>query len=304
VAQLVNLGSLCIDNVYGVNAIARPGETLTAQSYRRFMGGKGLNQSLAAAAAGVATMHVGCVGTDGDELVATLARAGVDTHAIRRHESLPSGHAVIQVDTTGANAIVIVGGANRGLQPADFEVALSAVDANGWLLLQNEINDLDHVLAAARTRNVRVAFNVAPADTRVSGYDLGGVDLLIVNEIEAAALSGAARPEDALDTLTRRQPKQHVVVTCGEHGLHYGLGAQRLSMPAFRVAAVDATAAGDAFIGYLMAGLIEGRPVAAALTAGSAAGALAVTRAGAADSIPTAAEVARMLNHTGGEIAR
>lgn len=295
VAQLVNLGSLCIDNVYRVGAITRAGETAAASSHARFMGGKGLNQSLAAARAGVATAHVGCVGADGEELVAVLDAAGVDVSAIRRTPNAPSGHAVIQVDASGRNAIVIVGGANRLIETADVDVALDLVEPGGWLLLQNEINDVPAVLASAAARGARVVLNVAPVDGREAGYDLSSVAILIVNDIEAAALSGEREPEGALAALTARHPSQHVVLTRGELGLLYGRGAERMSLQAFEVAAVDATGAGDAFIGYFLSRLIAGASMKDALTTGSAAGALAVTVAGAATSIPCAADVRAFL---------
>lgn len=294
-AQLVNLGSLCIDNVYRVDAITRAGETSAASSYARFMGGKGLNQSLAAARAGVATAHVGCVGADGEELVAVLAAAGVDVRGIRRTARAPSGHAVIQVDASGSNAIVIVGGANGLIEIADIDAALDLVEPDGWLLLQNEINDVPAVLAAAAARRARVVLNVAPVDGREAAYDLSSVGVLIVNEIEGAALSGEREPQGAVAALTARYPTQHVVLTCGEHGLLYGRGAERICLEAFKVPAVDATGAGDAFIGYFLAQLIAGASIHDALMMGSAAGALAVTVAGAATSIPRAVDVRAFL---------
>lgn len=290
-AQLVNLGSLCIDNVYSVERITRAGETVAAKGYARFMGGKGLNQSLAAALAGVDTAHFGCVGDDGRELVATLARARVDTRGIRFTSAAASGHAVIQVDDAGENAIVITGGSNRLIEASDIDLALACVADGGWLLLQNEINDLPRVLAAAKRARIHVAFNVAPVDGRERDYDLSGVALLVVNEIEACALAQATTPALALDVLTAAHPQARVVVTFGEQGLHYGCGEERIRLPAFVVETLDGTGAGDAFIGYLLAALIEGASIRDALTLGSAAGALAATRHGAASSIPNRTEV-------------
>jgi ribokinase len=293
--ELVNLGSLCIDNVYGVPSIARAGETLSAISQARFAGGKGLNQSLAAARAGCRVAHVGCIGDDGGLLLEALREGPVDTSGVRRVEGVPSGHAVLQVDPAGRNAIVIVGGANRCVAEVDLDRAFSLLAPGGWLLLQNEINDLERVLARARDRNVRVAMNVAPADGRESGYDLGAMSLLIVNGLEAEALSGEATPARAVDVLTSRQPELDVVLTRGHEGLVWGRGRERLSLGAFRVDAVDETAAGDAFTGFLLAAWIRGMARLDALVYASAAGALAVTRAGAAPSIPTAAAVDRFV---------
>ena len=288
--KLVNLGSLCVDNVYRVANITGPGETVASVSHEVFPGGKGLNQSIAAARAGAAVEHFGCIGSDGLWLREALLAEGVGVVGLRVVDT-PSGHAVIQVNDVGENAIVIAGGANRVLTHDDVGGALDRVDAGDWLLLQNEINDLDAVLGAAYERGCRVAFNVAPVDGREQGYDLEGVALLIVNEIEAAALAGTDDRHAAVRALHGRYPEAEIVLTVGREGLtHQGPGGG-LDMPAFAADAVDETAAGDAFIGYLMAGLIAGEPMAAALRLGAAAGALAVTKAGAASSIPRREDV-------------
>ena len=292
--KLVNLGSLCIDNVYRVANITGAGETVASASHEVFPGGKGLNQSIAAARAGADVAHVGCIGQDGLWLRQTLASEGVDVAGIRVVQA-PSGHAVIQVNNAGENAIVIAGGANRALNADDVAAAMERVEPGDWLLLQNEINDLEDVLQAASEHQCQLAFNVAPVDGREQGYDLSGVALLIVNEIEAAALAGTADQSVALRILRRRYPDTDVVLTAGRDGLiHMGPSGGSV-LGAYSVAAVDETAAGDAFIGYLMTALIAGEQMPDALTLASAAGALAVTKAGAASSIPLLADVAALV---------
>ena len=288
--KLVNLGSLCIDNVYRVAGIAGSGETVASRSHAVFAGGKGLNQSIAAARGGASVMHVGGVGADGDWLRETLAAEGVDVSGVRIVDGA-SGHAVIQVNDAGENAIVIAGGANRALTLADIERALAEVGDGDWLLLQNEINDIELVLQRADESGCRLAFNVAPVDGREAGYDLGGVALLIVNEIEAAALAGEGEPQAALAVLTERYASADVVLTLGSEGLMHAKAGAVTTVPAYPANAVDETAAGDAFIGFLMASLLAGETMPQALRAGSAAGALAVSKAGAASSIPTLADV-------------
>jgi len=298
---LINLGSLCVDNVYRVPHLSGAGETVASLSHRVFPGGKGLNQSLAAARAGASVRHVGCVGQDGDMLLDVLRAAGVDITDVRKLAGTASGHAVIQVDDAGVNAIVIAGGANHCIDEDDVGRALAGLNPDDWLLLQNEINDLDRVLCRARDVDVRVALNLAPADGREVDYDLSGVDLLIVNELEAAALSGGRLlpPEGALDALGSRCPNGSVVLTLGNEGLWYRLpGRPPERMAAFPVRTVDETAAGDAFTGYLLAGLLAGSSVEAALENGCAAGALAVTREGAASAIPHATEVRELVRET------
>ncbi len=302
-ARLVNLGSLCIDHVYRVPNLTGSGETVSSTSHSVFPGGKGLNQSLAAARAGADVRHCGCVGADGSFLVDLLCDNGVNVDAVRVDAGAVSGHAMIQVNDRGENAIVIAGGTNRTLTSVDFDAAFADLGEADWLLLQHEINNLEAVLARAESAGVRVAFNVAPVDGRELDYDLSGVALLIVNEIEGAALARlpADTPsEQLLDALARALPSTTVVLTLGADGLEYAEpGGGRGSIPAFEVEVVDETAAGDAFIGYLMAGLLDGVGLTDALRHGSAAGALAVTVAGAASSIPHRAAVDTLLQRSG-----
>ena len=291
--KLVNLGSLCIDNVYSVPNIAASGETVASLEYAIYAGGKGLNQSLAAARAGAQVVHVGCVGSDGRWLKQELSKSGVDVAAVRETDS-PSGHAVIQVNPSGENAIVISPGANRTLNDTDIDTAFSLCEADDWLLLQNEINKMEDIFDRS-SKSPKLALNLAPVDERIRRYDLTAVDLLIVNEVEAQALSGETGVEDAFEALCARYPSCDVVVTLGRDGLRYGKGAERIVFGAFAVEAVDETGAGDAFVGYLMAAVLEGQRMRDALIAGSAAGALAATRAGAASSIPDREAVAFLI---------
>ena len=290
--KLVNLGSLCIDFVYQVPQLAGAGETIASTGRELFCGGKGLNQSLAAARAGATVRHFGAVGEDGDMLVAALSEAGVNTAGVLRMAE-SSGHAVIQVDIEGQNSIVISGGTNRKLPESHLRNAVDALAEGDWLLLQNEINDLELVIALAAERGARIALNLAPPDARIHNYPIERLALLIVNEAEANALAGTDSPSAAFDALIARFPGVSLLLTMGRDGLllyDHGQG-QRLQAGTYAVEAVDETAAGDAFVGYLMAGLVAGESVGAAAQSASAAGALAVTRAGAAPSIPSFEEV-------------
>jgi ribokinase len=299
VPKIVNLGSLCFDRVYHVPAMVRTGETLRATAVDLFPGGKGLNQSLAARRAGAAVQHVGCVGADGEPLRALLQEAGVDVTHLRLQEDIPTAHAVIQLTANGDNAIVIVGGSNLAIRPADIDVALASLGEGDWLLLQNEINDLETVLQRAHAQGAQVCMNLAPYSTAADAYPLGYVALLIVNENEAHGLTGEEDPERALAALRRRCPATTVVVTLGEAGLIHDAGEGIVRVPPFVVHTVDGTGAGDAFIGYLLASLQLGASLPRALVLGSAAGALAASRAGAATSIPTRTEVETLVARAG-----
>jgi ribokinase len=295
-SKLVNVGSLCIDLVYGVPAIVAAGETIAAGERQLFAGGKGLNQSVAAARAGASVCHFGAVGEDGAMLLDVLRREGVDISGVAQLDG-PSGHAVIQVDAAGQNAIVISGGTNRRLSPAHVDQAMACIEPGDWVLLQNEINDVDVVMKKAAEAGAYVAFNVAPPDERIHHYPIELLRLLVVNGHEAMALAQQPTADEALDVLTARCPDTDIVLTRGRHGLLCRDAAQNrlLSMQAFTVDAVDETAAGDAFVGYLMAGLVAGLPIAATLARASAAGALAVTKEGAAPSVPAAEAVDALL---------
>ena len=295
-AKLLNLGSLCIDFVYGVPTLAGAGETIASTDRQVFAGGKGLNQSLAAALAGARVMHFGAVGDDGDMLLDVLQSQDVDVEGVLRLPG-PSGHAVIQVDDAGQNAIVISGGSNRSLPGSLLDTMLGALEAGDWVLLQNEINDVGVAMQAAADAGAHVAFNLAPPDERIHDYPIEALSLLIVNEPEACALAQTAESAQAYDALVERYPGVSIVLTMGRDGLRFydAASQKRHQMGAYTVQPVDETAAGDAFVGYLMANLVDGASIAEALPKASAAGALAVTREGAAPSIPSAAAVADMV---------
>lgn len=308
--------------MYRVPHLVRPGETLASASLVTVLGGKGANQSVALARAGASVRHVGRIGTADAALLDTLVAAGVDCARVERVDG-SSGHAIIQVDAAGENAIVLHGGANRGFDAVALEAALGDAREGDWLLVQNECDALEAAFGIARTRGLRVAFNPAPMDAGVAALELGSLDLLVVNETEALELAAAlgvaagdapadAPAEGALDgagdgagdapadgaggdgavaALARRLPDVPLVVTLGARGAVLVAGGRRTVVPAPSVDVVDTTGAGDTFVGYLLAGLVAGAVPAAALARAVAAGSLATTRAGATPSIPTAADV-------------
>ena len=295
-AKLVNVGSLCIDLVYPVPSIVKAGETLASGARQVFPGGKGLNQSIAAARAGAEVKHFGAVGEDGDMLLEQLQQEGVDTTGVQRLTG-PSGQAIIQVDAQGQNAIVISGGSNRQLSTELIKQAVAQLQPGDWVLLQNEVNDVGQIMAQAAETGANIAFNVAPPDERIFEYPIELLKLLVVNEPEAMALARQDTPQAAFASLLARYPQTHVVLTRGKDGLmcYDADTRQQHEMGTFEVTPVDETAAGDAFVGYLLAALVDGKPLLDAMPMASAAGALAVTAAGAAPSIPSADAVAALL---------
>jgi len=284
---IVNFGSLNIDDVYTVDHIVRPGETLAAQAYTLFPGGKGNNQSIALGRAGAQAAHVGKVGADGLGLLTLLDQAGVDTSRILRSEG-PTGRAIIQVDAQGQNSIVLFPGANKQLTESDLRTALDACRPEDIVLTQNEISGVSFLLAEAARRGLKTAFNPAPMGPEVLGYPLDDLGLLVVNETEAEALAGRpGTPDQLLDALAGRYPRTEVILTLGGDGVVYRSSAEgTIRVPGQRVKVVDTTAAGDTFLGFYLAARQKGLTVRQALEAGNRAAALAVTRPGAASSIP------------------
>ncbi len=283
-AKILNIGSLNLDYVYAVPHFVAAGETLLATRRDVFAGGKGLNQTVAAARAGAQVFHGGAVGADGDMLLDLLRDAGADVSAVSRVD-VPTGHAIIEVNPQGENSIIILGGANRAVSPETVEAALAKVDAGDILLLQNEINGLDAIIRRAAEKGLRILFNPAPMEAAVKELPLHLLDTLIVNEGEGRALGGD------MDALRAAYPRQKILLTQGSRGATLWTGSERLFQPAFPVKAVDTTAAGDCFLGYYAAALAENLPYADALRLASAASALAVQKQGAAPSIPIRREV-------------
>ncbi len=287
---IVNLGSLNVDRVFRVAHIARPGETIAAESLRLFAGGKGANQSVALARAGAQVVHVGCIGSDGDWLTEKLAGEGVEvTHVATAANS--TGQAIIQVDHAGENAILLSPGANHDVSPAAIDRALDEAAPRSWLLTQNETSGVEHAIRAAHARGLRVALNPAPFNEQVREYPLELVHLLCVNATEGSGLAGETSPDRILVALTARLPHCEILLTLGADGAIYRRSEFELRQSAPRVEVVDTTAAGDTLLGYFLAGRAAGVDPETCLKLAIRAAALCVTRSGAMDSIPRREEV-------------
>ena len=285
---ILNFGSVNIDHVYTVPHFVRPGETLASTRYAIFSGGKGFNQSTALARAGAKVAHAGMIGADGVWLKESLAADGADiTHLAIGDE--PTGHAIIQVDASGQNCIIIFGGANRAITAAYAKEVIAHFGKGDTLLLQNEISAIPEIIHAASERGLSIAFNPAPMGQEVRDYPLDLVDLFIVNEVEAAQLAGVAAetaPDVVLNALRAKFPLAGVVLTLGASGSVADIGGERVAVAARRVKAVDTTAAGDTYIGYFLAARQRGLSLREAMEKATEAAAICVTRAGAAPSIP------------------
>ncbi|HEY7202566.1 MAG TPA: ribokinase [Candidatus Dormibacteraeota bacterium] len=303
-APLVVLGSLNVDLVARVPALPAPGETALGRRLETFTGGKGANQAIAAARLGGRVAMVGRVGRDagGDALLAQLARDGVDAAGVARDDREPTGTALIMVDDAGENLIAVTAGANGGVGAPDVDRALAEAGADGLLVLQLEVppEAVARAVALASRGGVRVVLNAAPA-AALDPALLRGLEALVVNESEAAALLGRALPGPEAARELQAAGARLAVVTLGAAGAALCDASGPQSVEPFAVTAVDTTAAGDAFVGARAVGLAAGRPAPEAARLASAAGAAAATRAGAQASLPTAADLVRLFGVTAPE---
>lgn len=288
--RILNFGSLNIDYVYAVDHMVHGGETMASHGLQVFPGGKGLNQSIAAARAGLPVFHAGLVGEDGTLLLDTLRADGIDTRFVG---TVPgrSGHTIIQVDENAQNAILLYGGANRAVTPEYADTVLAHFSAGDVLLMQNEVSAGPHILRRAAEKGLAVWFNPSPMDEGALACDLSLVSVFLLNEIEGEQLTGTADPAEILDRMTAKYPKAGVVLTLGSAGAWYAQGQLRAFCPAEKVSAVDTTAAGDTFTGYFLRGMLDGRAPADALRLAAKAASIAVSRPGASPSIPRLCEV-------------
>ncbi|MGV9378277.1 ribokinase [Nonomuraea sp. NPDC003707] len=284
-------GSANMDLVAYVSEAPKRGETVTGHRFRTVPGGKGANQAIAAARVGAHVAFLGAVGDDGfgAEMRATLAEAGIDVRGLREVPG-PSGIAHIVVDDEGGNSIIVVPGANGTIAGPSGE-DLAAIARSDALLLQLEL-PMEAVVAAAQAAQVSgVHVYLTPAPARPLPDELlDAVTTIVPNEHEAAAITGAAGPDAALDALLERV--EEALITLGSEGALYGSrSGERLRVPAVKVEAVDTTAAGDTFVGAFAVARSEGMSVADALGFASTAAALSVQREGASTSMPTRHEI-------------
>ena len=288
--KIVNFGSLNIDRVYQVEHLVRPGETITSKNYQEFAGGKGLNQSIALARSGADVCHAGKIGPDGSFLVDVLAKSGVDVSLVFTGNG-QTGHAIIQVDDQGENSIVLFAGENRTLTTDEVRTVTDQLERGDYLLLQNEINSIQEIIKMGSAKGLNIVFNPAPITPDIRTLPLDQIKWLIVNEVEGQAIAEKSDPVHIMDEITARYPDLSLVLTLGSSGVHYADSQNRYFVPAEEIEPLDTTAAGDTFIGYFIGEIVRGSSVEDSLAVANRAAAFCVTRPGAADSIPSRAEL-------------
>ncbi len=284
---IFNVGSINVDWTYSVPRFPLDGETLSADSCTRDLGGKGANQSVAAVRAGATVYHIGAIGEDGAWARDRLVAADVDVTHVSVVKDRPTGHALIFLTPDGENRIVINGGSNGTLDPGFIAMALERVTSRDTVILQNETNAQLAAARHARDKGARVVYSAAPFSMSAVEEILPFVDLLIVNEIEAEQLS------KVLNKSLKDLGIPELLVTKGSEGAIWFniMDGDQIAVTAPSVQPVNTTGAGDTLAGYFCAARDMGAGIGEALELAVTAATLKVTRPGTFSGIPVMAEV-------------
>lgn len=301
---VVVVGSVNLDLVTMGKRIPLPGETVKGEKFQTFHGGKGANQAVGVARLGYPVSMMAKVGDDdfGRRLRLGLRSAGVNVRAVATAEATASGVALIAVDRKGQNSITVVPGANDQLLPRDLEKSLPQLRSAGIILTQLEIpmESVEYLCSVAQRFQVPLMLDPAPARS-IPRKMLRQVAYLTPNETEACVLCGAAPGDLTVATVGRFAASllggaSNVIVKMGKQGAWLATADGSAKMiSAFKVKALDSTAAGDAFNAGVAVGMMQGMDLTQAVRYGAAVGALCTTRAGAQPSMPTASEVSQFL---------
>ena len=292
--KVLNIGSMNLDNVYSVDHVVQPGETEASYGMNVFLGGKGMNQSVALAKAGVEVYQGGMIGEDGQPFLDACREFGVNGDFIRQIPG-KTGHAIIQIDKNAQNCILLYGGANQMLTEEYVDEVLAHFTAEDMLLLQNEVNMLPYIVDKAYEKGMQIAINPSPFNEKLNDVDMSKIGLFLMNEVEGFQVTGETEPDAIIAKVQELYPHAKIVLTLGKDGAVYADGADKFFQPIFKVQAVDTTAAGDTFTGYFIAGLASGMPIPEVLRMSAKASSIAVSREGAVPSIPYREEVERAL---------
>ena len=296
------IGSANVDMIMKVKRLPERGETVTDGTFMQTFGGKGANQAVAAARAGGDVRFVACLGRDAftPAMVENFRSDGLNLDGVRFVDDQPSGSALVMIDEGGMNYLTVAPGSNAALGLEQIAAEWGRIASSGLILLQMEIPVETNraILKRARETGIPVMLNYAPAHS-IHPDLLAGLDTLIVNENEAAALSGVAPADQASAERAVRalaaMGVRCVILTLGAAGSLILEDGHVTRVPAFPVKAVDTTAAGDTFCGVLGVALLEGRSLPEAVRFATAAAALSVTRFGAQPSIPARIEIDRFI---------
>lgn len=294
--KVLSFGSLNIDYVYTVPHFVKKGETLSAKELNVYTGGKGLNQSIALSRAGIDTHHAGAIGSDGLFLLNKLKEAGVHTDLVKILPEVSTGNAIIQNDKEGDNCILLYGGANQAITTNQVDKVFENFHKGDYLLIQNEINNLPYIVEKAKQKEMKIILNPSPMNEKILRLPLDQIDYFILNEVEAMQILEMGEEQEVdgryfIKLLHNQFPGATIVLTLGSDGSICMSEDEYAEQPIYKVKAVDTTAAGDTYTGYFIAGILNGKTIKESMDMASKASAIAVTRQGAAPSIPTMEEV-------------
>ncbi len=289
--KILNFGSLNIDFVYSVDHIVCPGETISSNGMKQFPGGKGANQSVAISKAGLEVYHAGKISKDDGWILDGLESYGVNTKLIKQYNG-QTGHAIIQVSDKGENSIILFGGGNQEIELNNIDEVLNNFKDDDILVLQNEINNTPEIIKKAHNIGMKICLNPSPFSEEILLWPLDLIDILIVNETEAEAITQNKKSlKETIDILTLKFPNTEVILTAGENGAYYGFKKERVYVPSKKVEVLDTTAAGDTFLGYYLTSRLKGLDVLESMTIATKAASITVTKPGAMDSIPYLTQV-------------
>ena len=294
--KVLNFGSLNIDYVYSLDHFVQKGETISSDALHIFPGGKGLNQSVALGRAGVSVSHAGAVGKDGDFLLELLKESCVNIKYIQVLEGVQTGTAIIQNDKSGDNCIILYSGANHQITKEQIANTISDFEKGDFLVLQNEINGMESIMRVAEEKGLKIVLNPSPMNEKILELPLQYVDYFVLNEVEAAQILGLENisekdGEKIVRELYNTYPHAKIVLTLGAEGSIYFDGEKLYRQRAYKTEVVDTTAAGDTFSGFFIAGILRGDTVEQAMDTAARAAGIAISRPGAAPSIPKIEEV-------------
>ena len=299
-SSIIVVGSINMDLVVHAPRLPQLGETILGRDFHTYPGGKGANQATTCARLGAKVSMIGRVGKDqfGKELLGSMNESGVEVSAVMPDENRSSGVALITVVEDGDNTIIVSPGANGSLTSDDVVRQQSKFKEAAVVVLQLEIPlmVIETAIQLAKENGVKVVLNPAPAQS-LSDSVLQQIDYLIPNQTELSRLTGKKEISEGVANL-RSRGIANVIVTLGGDGVFFLEDSKLTHFPAYPVQVVDTTAAGDAFVGAFAVGLSENQTLAEAVRWGNAAGALAVTKAGAQPSLPHRDELMNLLHLT------
>lgn len=283
--RILNFGSINYDFVYKVDEFPTSGETITSKDYHKYFGGKGLNQSVAIANSGLDVVHAGQVGFDGLDAIEYLNKFKI-TSKLSINDRQPTGHALIQVNNSGKNNIILYEGSNKNISEEFIDEVFQDFQADDFLVIQNEINAIPYIINKANEIGMKIFFNPAPFDDDVKKYPLRKIDYFILNEHEAMGLTDTKSIQEALTVFKEDWSDSKIIVTLGELGSCYIYNNKINYFGRYEVKTVDTTSAGDTFIGYFVSGIANKKTIQSAILVASKAAAITVSKKGTSITIP------------------